>query len=221
MNNESNDSRRPSPRLICRAVRQWESARGEAEGQTWVAERHMETCDECQAFFAEDDSFEEMMRGAARAEMRVSVADGPDEGFEQRILRAVRESQPERESAIESRAGRAKSFGFSLAAVAAGVALALVLVERQVTPESDGPVVALGEGPTAGSAETLNTPAAAWWKSGEARSSALELVRSNPLEQEIESISTDARSVIGFLALNFLPSVDAEKARTEVLDDRG
>ncbi|ATC64159.1 hypothetical protein CMV30_09435 [Nibricoccus aquaticus] len=205
--------------MICRAVRQWESARGAAEGQTWVAERHMETCDECQAFFAEDDSFEEMMRGAARVETRTDLADGPDEGFEQRILRAVRESQPEREVAGESRAGRVKSFGFSLAAVAAGVTLALVLVDRQVTPESSGPVVTLGEGQTAGSAETLE--AAAWWKSGKARSSALELVRSNPLEQEIESISTDARSVIGFLALNFLPSVEAEKARVEAVDDRG
>jgi hypothetical protein len=209
--NESKNSPRPS--LICRVVRQWESSQGPADGngQTWVAERHMETCDVCQAFFAEDGAFEEMMRGAARVEMHAGEAL-PDAGFDLRILQAVRESVPEPESVRESRGGRVRSFGFSLAAVAAGVALALVVAQREVTPENGGPVVAVDGGDeTTVAGESLTVVAADWLDSVDARGSALEMVRRNPLEEEIESISTDARSVIGFLAMNFLPSEQAEK----------
>lgn len=199
--NDSKNSRRPS--LICRAVRQWEASQGPAAGQTWVAERHMETCDACQAFFTEDVAFEQSLRRGA-----LDLKSEPDAGFDLRIMQAVRESlPPEREPARESRARRSRSFGFSLAAVAAGVALALIVVQRNVTPENSGPVVAVNNG-EAVSGESLT--AADWFNSVDERSSALELVRSNPLQQEIDSISTDAQSVIGFLALNFLPTAQAE-----------
>jgi hypothetical protein len=194
--NDSKTSRRPRSRLICRVVRGWESARGPAEGQTWIAERHMETCDACQEFFAEDTAFEEGLRRGALS-LKSEVLDA---GFDFRIMQAVRESLPER----EPRHVRARSWGFSLAAVAAGVALALVITQRNDVPQKSAPTLAVVDQPPAPS-QTL-TKAASWLSSVDARGSALELVERNPLQQEIDSISTDAQSVLGFLALNFLPT---------------
>ena len=208
--NDSKNSRRPSPRLICRAVRQWESLRGPADGngQTWVAERHMETCDACQAFFAEDVAFEEMMRGAA-----TEVSVEPRAGFEQRILRALREA----ETAPATRKASGRSWGISLAGAVAGVALAF-MVSQNSGPEKIGPEVA-GNQPATGnqelvtpevSADPEREPPLRWLASVEARQSALELAKRNPLEEEIDSVYNDAQAVLGFLALNFLPSGSAE-----------
>ncbi|MGC4072052.1 MAG: hypothetical protein QM760_05960 [Nibricoccus sp.] len=201
------------PGLRCRLVRRWEAWRGPAAGHTALTARHMETCEECQAFFAEDFAFEEMLTTAARAEKR---ATAPQIGFEQRILRAVRESQPEmeRESALTGQRSRGVSLAWSLAGAAAGVALALVVAQKVAT-EKTGPQVVtktpvnVNETPVMPDAnvavDDVQTPPR-WWESLNAGDSARVLTAKNPLQQEIESISTDAQSVLGFLALNFLPT---------------
>lgn len=189
-----NNPTSPRPRFVCRAVRQWESVLGAATDHTFVTERHLEVCDECQAFFAEDVAFEQVLRRDAQ-----DLKSEPEAGFNLRIMQAVSESLPER----EPRVARVRSIGFSLTAVAAGAALALVVAQRNAVPEKNGPMAAVGDG------EAL-AATAEWLGSTETRNSALQLVQRNPLEQEIDSISSDAQSVIGFLALNFLPSAPAE-----------
>lgn len=202
-NHEENFNDRPG--LRCRLVRRWEAWRGPAAGHTALTTRHMETCEDCQAFFAEDFAFEDLLRSSAQAEKR---ATAPQIGFEQRILRAVRESQPE-----APQRGKA-SLVWSLAGTVAGVALALV-VAQQMTPEKTAPEFAANQPannttpmPDAGAElteEDAGMPAH-WWQSLGTRESALELAAKNPLQQEIDSISTDAQSVLGFLAMNFLPT---------------
>jgi hypothetical protein len=181
----------------------------------------METCQECQAFFADDFAFEEVLRGSARSETRFAIAM-PDGAFEQRILRAVRESEPEAESERAAVAAgqrkRALSLTWSLAGAAAGIALALIVAQRN-TPEKAGPQVVTTQpkpmNETTPSREGTEIAGGAtetplrWWRSLDAGESAIALAAKNPLEQEIESISTDAQSVLGFLALNFLPTETA------------
>jgi hypothetical protein len=200
-----NDSENSRPRLICRLVRHWESSRGPASGNTPFAARHMETCEACQAFFADDPAFEQSLRRAA-AEVRVE----PRSGFEQRILRAVREA----DTAPVAKRISGRSWGISLAGAAAGVAFAFMVFQNS-GPEKTGPELA-GNQPAQGSHQELVTPEVSadpdrepplrWLASVEARQSALELAKRNPLEEEMDSVYNDAQAVLGFLALNFLPS---------------
>jgi hypothetical protein len=42
------------------------------------------------------------------------------------------------------------------------------------------------------------------------------LAEQNPLTQELDSVQADARSALGFLALNFLPSDSAQQFKAQV-----
>ena len=199
-----NDSENSRPRLICRLVRHWESSRGPVSGHTLLVTRHMETCEACQAFFADDPAFEQSLRRAA-----AGVKVEPRSGFEQRILRAVREA----ETPPVTRKVSGRSWGISLAGAAAGVALAFMIFQNS-GPEKTGPEVA-GNLPATGTQELATPEVSAdpdrelplrWLASVEARQSALELAKRNPLEEEMDSVYNDAQAVLGFLALNFLPS---------------
>ena len=207
----SQRSHRPGP--VCRVVRQWESWRGAEAGHTRITARHLETCEACREFFAEDAAFEDMLRSSARAERNAAVML-PAAGFEQRILRAVRENagQPER----PARRMPVFAIAFSLAGAAAAVALAAIVALRMGPTEPAGP--SLTEARTgvrvvgdANGEATAEVATSAW-------RSALELAGKNPLEQEIVSVSEDAKSVIDFLALNFLPT-DAGSGKK--VEDRG
>ncbi len=208
--------------LMCLAVRRWEGAFGGGAELSRVTERHLEVCDECQAFFAEDLSFEEMMRGEARAGKRAGAAM-PDDGFEMRILRAVRESGPERERV--TRRERSWSLGLSVAGAAAGVALAVALSqkagEEPAGPEFAQAHEAAGAGLAAEAEDVAKVASTAmrWWGALDAGDSARELAARNPLQREIDSVSADAKAVVDFLALNFLPA--AEGVRVEGGNDRG
>ncbi len=214
--NKNEPSMEKTTGLVCRAVRAWEGAFGGGAELSRVTERHLEVCDECQAFFAEDLSFEDMMRGEALTEKRAGVAMLPV-NFEQNILRAVRESQPEVEQA--SRREKSWSLGLSVAGAAAGVALAVV-ISQNTGMQPTGPEFAGGrETERSGVAahgedvSEVASSAMSWWGALDARSSTLELAAKNPLQQEIDSVSSDAKAVVDFLALNFLPA-----AKTGVLE---
>jgi hypothetical protein len=187
--------------LRCRLVRHWEAWRGPATGHTALAMRHLKTCAECQAFFTEDVSFENQLRGAACVE-KTAMAAALQSDFEQRILRAVRASQPEPEQPKQG--SRGISLTWSLAGAAAAIALALAVAQWRV-PDKAGPELVASQEVQAGTPDAQES-SLRWWSSLEARESALELATHNPLEQEIESISANAQSVLGFLALNFLPT---------------
>jgi hypothetical protein len=197
-----NNSHPDSPRLICRLVRRWEMALGPVTGQTSLTARHMCGCGACREFFAEDLSFEQSLRRDA-----VRMRTEPETGFDQRILRAVMETRPAPRRKV------ARTFGFSLAAVAAGVAIAFVVLHQPaVTNLEKSEIVDAGKsGKESGG---LTAPAAGenWWTAIDARRTALELAEKNPLQQEIDSVYQDAQTALGFLALNFLPSSENSTA---------
>lgn len=194
MKNNSHENR---PRWMCRAVRRWEDAFGAATGQTSLTARHMSGCDACREFFAEDAAFAQMLRRDA-----VRVKTEPEAGFDQRILRAVMETRPARRGKIVGRA-----VGFSLAVMAAGVAIAFVVLHQPGAMKGEKLGIAGAEksGKESGGIVAL-VARESWWTTIDARRTAIELAEKNPLQQEIDSVYRDAQAALGFLALNFLPS---------------
>ncbi len=190
-----NNSPLPRSRPLCSLVRRWEAGFGPASGHGRLAACHLETCAECREFFAEDPDFERTLRRDA-----VSLRGAPAEpGLERRILQAVRQAELREDiSPVWSRA----------LLVSAGLAAALAFVFWPRRPETlpETPVVAVKEAAPRLSSPSVAAEARGWWRALEARGPGFAWAEKNPLEREIESVRTDARAVIGFLALNFLPS---------------
>jgi hypothetical protein len=162
---------------------------------TWVAERHCERCDACAEFFSEDPAFEQSLRREARG-----LGAEPAVGFEQRILRAVKEHQAEPPPA------RMRSLSLAFVGVAAGTALAIVLTQQTAVKDNGlAPRVATNETPASASLAGSPEPAATgWWNLLREDRPGRTFTGGNPLQEEIDSVYTDAQSVLGFLALNFL-----------------
>jgi hypothetical protein len=185
-----NDYRPHRTRLLCRLVRRWEMQMGPASGESALTQRHIEQCEACQEFFSEDLAFEQnLRRGAA------FVKTEPEAGMELRILQAVTATRTVR------RRERFRSFLF------AGVALAWTLIQRPHATESKETGIAAVEksGKESGGLATP-TSTHGWWTAWDAQHSALAMAEKNPLQEEIDSVYTDAQTAIGFLALNFLPT---------------
>lgn len=168
----------------CRRVRRWDALFARSSGESRIARRHREHCVDCEIYFAGDAVFEEALRRSARD----MVVEAPV-GLERRILRAHADAVP----------SRSFSRGFSLAGASwalAGVALVAVVafitaIQPEVQRRAPGAeVIAEQERPA--NWRALAAPARDWF----AR---------NPLEEELVSLTTNAQSVLGFLALNFLP----------------
>lgn len=194
-----NNPRPARANLVCSAVRGWEARVGSTSGQTRLASLHLTGCAECREFFAEDPGFEETLRRDATRLRSVS----PDAGLERRILRAVREAAPE----TRRRSSRDVSpiWGRALLA-SASVAVAVVLWSLPQAPAPDSAVIAAAKKVTVAAQPRVAAAGGEGWKALEARRPDFGWAQKNPLEREIDSVRTDARVVIGFLALNFLPS---------------
>lgn len=206
-----NKSRRSRPGLVCSVVRLWESSRGPAAtGCSRLTERHMEGCAECRAFFIEDAGFEQSLR---RDATRLCAAP-PDSGLEQRILQAVKAAKAQPDEERMARQELSPVWGRALLASLA-VALGVVFWVRLPAPALDTvpdsarvmTTLTTVETPRPAAKQGATAPViAVWWSTLEARGAELAKTEKNPLEQELESVRTDARAVIGFLALNFMPS---------------
>lgn len=180
-------------RWSCRIVRHWSSEESS----------HVAACADCQRFFAAGRVLESALRRDA-----LQHAVEPDHGFEQRLLRAVRQAEaaPARED------GSRRSLGiWAVGAALAAVACAVIVLQR-------GP----GAGPGTVAAGSAAEDAALLVEAVQSLSdrmvdsvipSAGALVADNPLQRELDSLQTDARSALRFLALNFLPAEPAAEAQ--------
>lgn len=190
------DPQRPTPRLVCRLVRHWETRFGAATELTRLTTRHSENCPDCAEFFCADDAFEQSLRQAA-PRMRIE----PDGALDARILRAVRESRP------AARKTNALAFGLSLAAATASTALAVFIFHRHApVPTAPQPIAQTAPVSLQSLANTQQAVTQLWVSSVALSDSALALARKDPLQQELDSVYADAHSALHFLALNFLPS---------------
>ena len=191
----------PRPRFVCRVVRLWHSVFGPphpgpaAGGRS----RHIEACTDCQQYFHAGDEVESALRRDAAQGAPVF----PD-GLERRIMQAVAQST---RTLRPTRSPRALILAGS--AVAA-VALVVFLVHRY-------PAGSAHDGKLANrSAQINDVVTVAESISDLLRNSvvpsARTLVADNPLQQELDSVYSDTRSALNFLALNFLPTSPARPA---------
>lgn len=185
----------PHPRFVCQVARQWHAL-------TDRELRHVAGCVDCQAFFRASHALETELR-------RQTAADLPaiSPMLERRILQAVRMAADDAASGREVSRSREPRRWWPGAIAGSALVAALLLMAwpggiglrsdnrtNGSMPRDDAAVVMTA-------VQTLSTqlvenvlPATG------------ELVANNPLQQEADSVYSDARSALGFLAMNFLPS---------------
>jgi hypothetical protein len=182
------------PRFHCRLVRLWCP-------DTGPRPRHVESCADCREYFRASEALDSALR-------RDAVRSAPEfpAGLERSIMQAVRASgrtpEPSRFSTALFAGG-----GFI---AAAAVALAVVFFHQAPGVKSTA-VVAKDAAAVPGIVAAAESLADRWWN--EVVPPARTLVMGNPLQQELNSVYSDARSALDFLALNFLPSTRDTAAR--------
>lgn len=197
----SNHSGSAQPRFACRVVQSWISLVGEGTAPPAGAfgSQHVASCECCQDFFARSTALEATLRSGS-AVLRAA----PSAGLDRRIISAVRESARPARRAERRFAGGVMAWGGAVAVVA----LAVVVVQRQ-SVSNHGRMGALAVAPTAASDGNDAVATTVW---GRLQPDAEALLEGEPLQREVDAFYADARSALGFLALNFLPSQPDETA---------
>ena len=189
------------PRLVCRVVQAWSSLRGDGAAPLPGAPgaRHAAGCACCREFFQRAHELESALRHTAEGQ-RAAVPPG----LERRIARAIRQPTPTA-ARIFPRAVRGAFVG--LGAVA-GVALTIMVFQRMGSPERGG--VGPNVGAVAGRDAADDSAEGGVLERIEPGTRAL--LGAEPLQREVEAFYADARSALGFLALNFLPTPPGDAA---------
>jgi len=180
-------------RFMCRVVRFQTALFGHASKSTG----HAANCPECQAYFQASDALVGGLRGAAAQETR-----HPSDDLAAKIALAVRQSAP---SPRRSRLPVALSL---FAGATAAVAMALFVVRENLPIQPATPKIQaspeISSSDMAGLVSDVDQLRIRFMNSVEP--AATRLATQNPLTQELKSVQADARSALGFLALNFIPS---------------
>lgn len=179
-----------SPRLVCRVVRTTRVFSENAGGD------HVDACTDCQAFFRPAEHLDLELRRTAAVQRQ--AATEPSTDLERSILRAVREERAAGRPATAEK--RSPSPLWTLGAVAAAAVVTMVYFQRPA-PSSDRAALPDDAVAVVDAMENLSVkitdtviPATG------------AMVANNPLQRELGSVYSDARSALNFLALNFLPS---------------
>ncbi len=186
MSSSSLSTPNPTPRLRCRCVRAWCALGGSAAG-------HLAQCAECRTYFAAGETLD----AALRRDAAINREPADPERVRD-ILQAVRTSV----APTEARERRSWSalWPIATAAAAAAVVVGFSLRGRgEVMPPGNSTTEArvLADQVKSFSSNLVES----------VLPSAGEMVANNPMQDELDAIYTDAKSAWGFLALNFVPSV--------------
>lgn len=189
----------PRPRWVCRVARLGCTvfARGPFAA-------HAESCADCRRYFARVDDLESALRrDAVRTRTETPI------GLESRILQALaaETAAPRRGAEPRARLPLLAVVGGALAALAVGV-----FVLRDGGAPKPGTNV-IGGNNTGNNAESVESRIAldllrvvSAQLRDEVVAPTQTLIVDNALKQELGSVYADARSALGFLALNFLPT---------------
>ncbi|PTY02477.1 hypothetical protein DB347_24040 [Opitutaceae bacterium EW11] len=170
-------------------MRGWSSLAGVGPGgaPAGFGAHHVETCEACQEYFGSCAEFD----AALKAEAALGRVSSP--GLESRVIAAIRDSRTP-----EPR--RSRSFAIpATALIGAAAAFAitfLVMTRARSTPSND-----VTPEEVVAAAQSISSQV---W--GTVKPSAtVALKKSNSLQDELNSVYSDARGAVDFLALNFLP----------------
>ena len=180
------------PRFVCRVVRLWYSVFGPTAGGR---SRHIETCADCRQYFHAGDELESALRrDAAR------FAPVPPEGLERRIMQTVERSTR------TARPARSPLALILAGSVVAAVALIAFFGRYPAFPRQGGSTT--NQTVQMNDALVVAKSISTLWQNSVVPS-AQTLVVDNPLQHELDSVYSDTRSALNFLALNFLPTTQA------------
>ena len=181
------------PRFGCQIVR-FSRALFEHTGNS-----HVSACADCQAYYRVAAGLEQNLSRAAALQRREAPESSPD--LVRGILRAVREEKTGR----QSKTAHSRMPLWAMGAVAAGAILTALYFQ----------------GPMSNSTATSSEDALAVVDAVETLTAKFNdtvipvtgaMVANNPLQRELGSAYSDARSALHFLALNFLPPTTASNA---------
>jgi hypothetical protein len=180
-------------RFICRVVR-FQIALSSEAGKTTGHTAH---CPDCQTYYRASDALVNALRRDVTREINATPED-----LALRITRAVRQSTP------QSRRSRLPIAMSAFVGAAAVVALSFFIIRQNPAAQINSPKPAnvtsteqIDVGKLVDEADSLRIR---FMNSVEP--SAQKFATQNPLSQELNSVQADARSALGFLALNFLPT---------------
>ncbi|MBI4624794.1 MAG: hypothetical protein HY736_16455 [Verrucomicrobia bacterium] len=175
-------------RLVCRAVRLCCLSGRPATGKR---ARHIEACGDCRQYFSACDELESgLRRDAARSAPAAPV------GLERGIIQAVRMAQPV--------PARPRFRIVPVAGIAIAAAAVAIVALRQPLRVDDAGTAANPSAEASALLDAVDSISEQWWNS--VLPSATTAVQDNALRRELDAVVADARSALGFLALNFLPS---------------
>jgi hypothetical protein len=188
------------PRFVCRVVRLWHAVLGPplpgpaGRGRS----RHIDICADCRQFYHAGEELESALRRDA-----VKYAPVSPEGLERRIMQA-----------LERSTRTARPARSPLALILAGSAVAAVVliaffVKYPVFPGRGGSTT--NQTVQMNDALVVAKSISTLWQNSIVPS-AQTLVVDNPLQHELDSVYSDTRSALNFLALNFLPTTQATPA---------
>jgi hypothetical protein len=189
-------------RFICRVVRFKTALSGDA-AQT---SGHAANCPDCQAYFRADDVLVNALRRDTFRETQPS-----SEGLASRIALSVRQYTPRPRKSYAA-------VWTSLAGATAVVALSFFIV-RQNSPQRLGSsenLAATDIRPADVANLVANVDSLRIRLLDSVEPTAEKIATQNPLTQELNSVQADARSALGFLAMNFLPSDSARSVEFRV-----
>jgi predicted anti-sigma-YlaC factor YlaD len=174
---------------------------------------HVAHCADCQAYYRTADTLVGQLRQSALKQAQPS----PDD-LAQRIARAVRQSAPRPVRRRAPALSWSTLAGVSTIAVAA---LSLFIVRQNPgKPTTQTTVANQQTDLTISSADVTmlvnDVDALRSRLLASVEPTAKTLAEQNPLTQELDSVQADARSALGFLALNFLPSDSAQQFKAQV-----
>jgi hypothetical protein len=180
-------------RFICRVVR-FQTA---LFGRPSKATGHAANCPECQSYFHANSTLVTNLRRAAVQENQRT----PDD-LAAKIALAVRQSTPG-----QKRSRRPVALSLFAGATAA-LAMAVFVVRENLpirpTAHKNQSALEISSSDVADIVSDVDQLRIRFMNSVEP--TATKLAAQNPLAQELKSVQADARSALGFLAINFIPS---------------
>ncbi|MDB6174179.1 MAG: hypothetical protein JWL59_3490 [Chthoniobacteraceae bacterium] len=180
-----------TPRLACRIVRLHLSF-SDLESGGGFSSRHIASCDSCKGFLSAARALEMSLSHAAKSERQTVPI-----GLDRRIVSAVFHTAAPGPKATFS--FRGLTLGTVLALVIAAVVISRKAPELPPVP-SQADIVRVAR----------MSPDNGWTR---LRPSADRLLDAAPLQAEADAVYSDARSAIGFLAMNFLPAAHPAATR--------
>lgn len=194
-------------RFACRVARIRDAMTGSS------ASGHIARCADCQAYYRADHNLINQLRQTAPKQLQPT----PDD-LAQRIARAVRQTAPQPARRRSPTLSWAALAGVSAVAV---VALSLFIVRQTPTKSATqtaniNQTTALTISPADVTELVENVDSLRSRLVASVKPTAETLVEKNPLTQELNSVRADARSALGFLALNFLPSESARQLESRI-----